>query len=219
MKKISLISILTSLILSGCAVNAMKDLGDGNYRTVVRDSSVPVAKSKAMTNARNTCASQSKLPVYLAEDSPYDNVGGAYDITFTCKDEATLRAEEQKAEEAERKRKIDLAKEYPYTAVLACEFQGRAISNIAVCFADESNGTELTLRNGNNLRVYKFYEIGSLANQESDGMHIPLRKSFEIKAQNASENYILTLTLINTSTGAQLNKQAAGMWKIVNMRN
>lgn len=219
MKKIPLFSLVTSILLSGCAVNAIKDLGDGSYQTEVRDHTVQIARTKAITNARSTCAAQNKIAVSLAENRPFDNFGGAYEITFICKDEATLRAEELKEQEIERIKKVELAKDFPYTAVISCEFQDRPIKNIAACFADKSNGTELTIRNGNDLRIYKYYEIGRLVNQENNGINIPLRKSFEIKAQNSSENYILTLTLVNTSTGVQLNKQAAGMWKIVNMKN
>lgn len=133
-------------------------------------------------------------------------------------------AEEKKAEEKraaeEKRRKEEFAKKYPYEAILACEIQGRNFGNLAVCFlGSNSNGTELSLRNGDEVRVYKGYELQQLGREQQDGLHIPLQRRFEIKAQNDSKDAILTMTIKNTATGEQLNKQAAGMWKIVYMKN
>lgn len=130
------------------------------------------------------------------------------------------KIQQQRAEEARRKRE-EFARKYPYEAILACEFQGRSVGNLAVCFVGGrgSNGTELSLRNGDSVRVYKGYELQNLGREQPDGLHIPLRERFAIRAQNESKNYILTLTIKSTLTGKVLNKQAAGMWKVVSVRN
>lgn len=133
---------------------------------------------------------------------------------------AERKAEQQRLAE-EKKRREDFAKEYPYEAVLACEFQGRSIGNLAVCFLGGrgSSGTELSLRNGNSVRVYKGYELQSLGREQQDGLRIPLRERFEIKAQNDSKDYVLTLAIKKTATGEVIARQAAGMWKVVNIKN
>jgi len=133
---------------------------------------------------------------------------------------AERKAEQQRLAE-EKKRREDFAKEYPYEAILACEFQGRNIGNIAVCFVGGrgSSGTELSLRNGNSVRVYKGYELQNLGREGQDGLRIPLRERFEIKAQNESKDYVLTLAVRRTATGEVVLKQAAGMYKVVSARN
>ena len=136
--------------------------------------------------------------------------------------DARIKAEKaaaEKAAAAEKQRKIEFAKNYPFVAVLDCQFQGRSIGNLAVCFSDRSNGTELTVANGGDVRVYKLWELQNVGTREDDGVHIPLRRNFSIKAQNASENYILTLRIVDVVTGKVVANQAAGMWKVVSVRN
>lgn len=132
-------------------------------------------------------------------------------------------ASEKKAElqrQAQQKReKEEYAKKFPFTAVLACEFQGRNVGQLAVCFLGSSSGTELALRNGNSVRIYKGYELQNLGREQSDGLNIPLERSYEITAQNDSKDYVLTLTIKDTGTGKVLIRQAAGMYKLVRAKN
>lgn len=133
-------------------------------------------------------------------------------------------AEEKKAAEKraaeEKRRKEEFAKKYPYEAILACEFQSRNMGQLYPCFHDSnSNGTELYLANGEDVNVYKAYDLQRLGREQSDGLHIPLQRKFEIKGQNDSKDFILTMTIKNTATGEVLNKQKAGTWKLVYMKN
>jgi hypothetical protein len=136
--------------------------------------------------------------------------------------DARLKAEKAAADKAaaeEQQRKIDFAKNYPFTAILSCEMNGRNFRNIAACFSDRSGGTELNLTNGSEVNVYKMYQLQSLGREQEDGLHIPLRRNFSIKAQNASEHMILRLKIIDTATGRVVDNQAGGRWKVVAIRN
>lgn len=130
-----------------------------------------------------------------------------------------LKQKENRLKEENRK-KEEFAKDYPFEAILSCGMGGRNIGNVAVCFlGGNSSGTELYLKNGESVQVYKGYELQELGQEQADGLHIPLNRSFTIKAQNDSKSAILTLTIKNTATGQVLNKQAAGMWDVVYMLN
>ena len=136
--------------------------------------------------------------------------------------DARLKAEKAAADKAaaeEQQRKIDFAKNYPFTAILSCEMDGRNFGNIAACFSDRSGGTELNLTNGSEVNVYKIYQLQSLGREQEDGLHIPLRRNFSIKAQNASEHMILRLKILDTATGRVVDNQAAGHWKVVGIKN
>jgi hypothetical protein len=136
--------------------------------------------------------------------------------------DARIKAEKDSADKAaaaEKQRKIEFAKNYPFEAILSCEINGRNFGNLIVCFSDRSNGTELNLTNGSDANVYKSYQIPSLGREQEDGLHIPLKRNFSIKAQNASEHGILRLKIIDTATGRVIDNQAAGRWKVVSIKN
>ena len=136
--------------------------------------------------------------------------------------DARLKAEKAAADKAaaeEKQRKIDFAKNYPFTAILSCEMNGKNFGNLAVCFSDKIGGTELNLTNGSEVNVYKIYQLQSLGREQQDGLHIPLRRNFSIKAQNASDYGILRLQILDSATGRVIENQAAGHWKVVSIRN
>ncbi len=170
--------------------------------------------------------------IKYADDSSYDTIfdylkdrrdAKKNNIT-TVQQKQNRLAEEKKAAEKraaeEKRRKEEFAKKYPYEAILACEFQGRNMGSLYSCFHDSnSNGTELSLTNGDDVNIYKAHDLQRLGREQNDGLHIPLQRKFEIKGQNDSKDFILTLTIKNTATGEVLNKQKAGTWKLVYMKN
>lgn len=127
-------------------------------------------------------------------------------------------------DELERqKRREEYAKEYPFEAVIACGFQGRH-TNIVACFGGGRNspGTEIELRNGGqggDYGLYRAWEIARLGREEPGvGLIIPLRRTFELKAQNADENLTLTVKIRETASGREVFVKSAAQYGVVSVK-
>lgn len=240
MSKIFTTLLLMSALLSGCMPlyqeKGYANEGDYAFAQTIGNSTpqrIAALKSYGIT----TKVAFDKAVTEMRADN-YAQEANWSDILFYLKDKKDAQisgvnvliqrdnriASEKKAElqrQAQQKReKEEYAKKFPFTAVLACEFQGRNIGQLAVCFlGSNSRGTELALRNGSSVRVYKGYELQNLGREQRDGLNIPLERSYEITAQNDSRDYILTLKIKNTATGEVLIRQAAGMYKVVRAKN
>ena len=121
-------------------------------------------------------------------------------------------------EQIERQRRREAyAKEFPYEAVISCEFQGRH-SNLVPCFAGGRNdaSTELEIRNGTNYGMYKSYDLYRLGSEQSgEGLIVPLGNTFEVKAQNASDTLTLTVKIRETATGKNIYTKSAAQYGVV----
>lgn len=134
---------------------------------------------------------------------------------------AAEEARQQKAAAERRKqRQQQRAREYPYEALLACEFQGNH-TNLVACFSGGEYEAETTLEltNGDQYRLYKFYDIDALGTGTRSGIAIDLRDSFTIKAQNSSGDLLLTLTIRKRSTGEVVFQKSAAQYGVISVSN
>lgn len=135
-----------------------------------------------------------------------------------ARQKATREAAETSAA-AERRRREEYAREYPFIAVLTCGMPGHI--NIMACFAGGSRGvdTELKLRNGDNSGMYKVYNLQQAGQERRDGFYIDLRRNFDLRAQNADGTLILGLKIIDRVTGNVLHQDQASRFDVVSARN
>ena len=131
------------------------------------------------------------------------------------------RAEEERRqkEQAERARqeRESSAREFPYYAVVTCGFQGNH-TNILACFAGRV-GTEIELRNGNQYGLYKAHEIRNLGQESHQGFKINLRRNFELKAQNSSENLVLGVVIRDVKTDQIVFQKQVSRFGVISIKN
>lgn len=89
--------------LSGCAVNSVRDVGNGEFVAQVRDVNYRVAYEKAHQSAKNHCNSRGGGIKLLDAEQPYDNVGAAYYLHFQCFNWEAYAQQEKQKKEAERR--------------------------------------------------------------------------------------------------------------------
>ena len=137
--------------------------------------------------------------------------------------ERDIRVAEEKIrrekEEADRQRQKEaFAKEFPYEAIISCDFQGTH-TNLVSCFAGDV-GTELEIRNGSNYRMYKSFDLYQLGHERPrEGLVLPLSSNFQIKAQNSNENLVLTIKIRETATGKLTFNKSASKYQVINVKN
>jgi hypothetical protein len=110
------------------------------------------------------------------------------------------------------------AAEYPYIGLLSCSISDQK-TNVQACLSNSGVETEVELRNGNEYRMYKIYDINQIGNWDGSDMQIDLRKNFEIKAQNANKNLILNLVVKDRSSGKILFQKSAAMFGVITVKN
>jgi len=110
------------------------------------------------------------------------------------------------------------AAEYPYIGLLSCSIRDQKL-NIQACLSNSGIGTEVELRNGNEYRMYKIYDIEQIGNWDGSDMRIDLRKNFELKAQNADETLILNLVVKDRASGKILFQKSAARFGVINVKN
>tara|TARA_B110000503_G_C7134031_1_gene408049 strand:+ start:233 stop:2050 length:1818 start_codon:yes stop_codon:yes gene_type:complete len=133
---------------------------------------------------------------------------------------ARLKEEKSRADIArkeEQKRLEEFAREYPYTAKLSCGMGSGDHINIVACFAESKYGapTELEIRNGQDNRMFKPYNVSQAGSENSSGLVINLRSRFGIKAQNSSDILVLSLVIIDNATGKRIYTQSAAQYDVV----
>ncbi len=135
--------------------------------------------------------------------------------------ERDIRIAEEKVrrekEELERQRQKEaFAREFPYEAIMSCDYQGTH-TNLVSCFAGDV-GTELEIRNGGNYRMYKSFELYQLGHERPrEGLVIPLGSNFEIKAQNSNDTLTLTLKIRETATGKFIFTKSAAKYGVISV--
>lgn len=130
--------------------------------------------------------------------------------------------EEREAERRsieQRKAREEYIKKYPYTAVVSCTLGGSAPITVSACFMNRHTQTELEVKNGSDYRMYTAIDLLSAGTVTEDGLEIPLQKSFQIKAQNAGENMLLTVKVINNRSGSVEFKKSASKYGVVLVTN
>jgi TPR repeat protein len=109
-------------------------------------------------------------------------------------------------QEAAEKASAEFAKEYPYEAVISCDFSGGHTMTIT-CFTGGGTNyrsrpptTELEVQNGQDYKMYKAQDVMRAGKENAEGLIIPLRQNYKITAQNASDFALLTVKIRDTKT-------------------
>lgn len=162
----------------------------------------------------------SDLISYLRDKAEAAGKPGATAVTVR---EARQKAAKEAAEAqaaSDRRQREDLAKQFPYIAVLTCGMQQHL--NILGCFAGGGRSgveTELKLRNGDKMTLYKVYNLREAGQERSDGFYIDLRSRFDLQAQNSDDTLILGLKIIDRVSGKVIHNDQAARFGVVGARN
>ena len=108
---------------------------------------------------------------------------------------------------------------YPYEAEISCLAMGQSPTYLQLCFTDSGSGTELEVRNGQEYGMYTAFTLPQAGLFTDTGLIIKLRTRFSISAQNASNNSILNIKIINKGTGDALYQKSAGQYRTLNISN
>lgn len=141
---------------------------------------------------------------------------------ITVTEEKSLRlaraaAEVAKAEEDRRKARLDYLREYPFEAVFSCAL-GNTRLVLHACFISSRGSlqTDLELRNGDQYGRYRIHHLERLGREERGvGFVIPLRSKFDLKVQNASDEFFLNLKIRETASGKVLYERSAGKFGVI----
>lgn len=141
-------------------------------------------------------------------------------------DEEVIKVKQENAAvEAEKKRvatETERAKQYPLIAKLSCGMGGvkNQHINIYACFTDRGSDTQIRLRNGSgSLGIFNAHNFMQLGREYRDGYYIDLNSSFEITAQNASDNMILQLQILDRLSRKVLYDNSATQWQVLKVKN
>lgn len=134
---------------------------------------------------------------------------------------AAKQAKEAKDEEERRARLEAMYAEYPFEAVLSCGMGGaNQHLNIYACFAKSSYGTdtELKIKNGHDVQMYKVYNLGDAGVERRDGFHINLKNSSGLIAQNSSNQLVLSLKVYDRRAGKLIYNDAASHYQVLSFK-
>lgn len=196
----------SSIDASGDQVKALAGLG------VSSKSQFDQAVAEMKSSKYGTGNSAGEVLAYLNDKRAAPKGQTALSVKQDRERQARAAEEQQKAEE--RKRQADHAREFPYTATLSCGMGGRHM-NLVACFSGEHTKTQLELRNGSQYKMYQAWEVGQAGRNTSEGVVIPLRANFALKAQNIHETLLLSLKVQETATGRTLYEKSAGRFGVV----
>jgi hypothetical protein len=124
------------------------------------------------------------------------------------------------SQEAEARRRLEqqaFDSEFPYEAVISCGAQQRHLA-ILPCFAGGSAGvnTQLELRTPDQYGLYQATDLYRLGREiPGEGFKIPLKRPFSLRAQNADENLLLTITIIEKASGRVLFIKSAAQFETI----
>jgi hypothetical protein len=123
-------------------------------------------------------------------------------------------------EQAAKKELAQKARDFPYVATLSCGMGGRHM-NIFACFSGGSSGvdTELKITNGSITRVFKVYNLGQAGTSSGEGLHIDLRETFELFAQNSNSTLVLGLKIVDRLSGKVVYQSEAGTFGVLRVKN
>lgn len=123
-----------------------------------------------------------------------------------------IAAQDRAVAEAQRQQQI--AREFPYIAVLTCGLPDHI--NIIACFSGSQGvDTEIKLTNGSSVQIYKVYNLMEAGQERKDGFYIDLRRNFSIRVQNADDTLILGLKIIDRITGRILREDKAAKFRVI----
>lgn len=106
-------------------------------------------------------------------------------------------------------------REFPYVAVLTCGMPGMEHLNIYPCFSSGPSLSVLSIRNGGEVTTYNAINLSEAGEIQLDGLHVNLRSSFAISAQNGDDTLVLGLKIIERSTGRVIHHSYATKYRHV----
>lgn len=232
--------ILSALFATACVTNYAKEgyTSQADYQLAQQwekqrptQQGLDILKSKGISSKAQFDVAMSEMHASNYPTSEYKSEGMALldylsdkqfaennNISITAarkKRTAQQQAEQARKEADEVKQKQQYAKEFPYILVISCGMAGRNINAFA-CFTNHGNiTTELEVQNGSEYNMYKIHDISRAGNNTNDGLIIPLRNRFNVKAQNANDKLVLTFTVYDSATMREVYKKSAGMYGVV----
>jgi len=157
---------------------------------------------------------------YLQDRATAANKSGATAITVRDERARAQRAESERIAQAEKRREMEFAKEFPYTATINCGMNGRHINIMACMSGSGSIKSQLELTNGSEYKMYQAWDVAQQAGREtSEGVVIPLRSDFKIKIQNVTDTLILTVKVVNNATGKVAFTESAAKYGVIRVGN
>lgn len=173
----------------------------------------------AMRSSGYADASDPKLLLGFLRDSQAGKQEGktAVAIRAERQQKETREAERRAAEQ--KKAREEYAKRFPFTAVISCSLGESSLVTLTACFFNRHTQTELEVKNGADYRMYTPRDLFEAGHVTERGLEIPLQKSFLIKAQNAGENILLTVTVIDNRSGSVAFKKSASQYGVVRVQN
>ncbi|OJY41095.1 MAG: hypothetical protein BGP08_04605 [Rhizobiales bacterium 64-17] len=107
-----------------------------------------------------------------------------------------------------------------YVAYIQCGMRGQHLS-IMPCFIGSSRDswTSIEIRNGDNYQMYKGPDVTALGRETRDGVKLDLKIRFSIRMQNASDRMLLTLKVVDPSTGNVLFTKSADTYGVIGLNN
>jgi hypothetical protein len=173
----------------------------------------------AMRSSGYADANNPKLLLgFLRDNQAGKNEGKTAVAIRAERQQKETREAEQRAVE-QKKAREEYAKKFPFTAVISCSLGESSLIPLNACFFNRYTQTELEVKNGADYRMYTPRDLSSAGQVTDRGLEIPLQKSFSIKAQNAGENVLLTVTVIDNRSGSVAFKKSASQYGVVRAQN
>ncbi|MBM3626343.1 MAG: hypothetical protein FJX21_00845 [Alphaproteobacteria bacterium] len=132
--------------------------------------------------------------------------------------EAAERRAAAEAEAARREQEKRRAVEFPFVAEFTCSVAQQRTS-LQACLYSGSIQTEVEIRNGGDHRVFKIHDVAQMGAWNGSALVVDLRRSFEIKAQNADETFVLGLVVRDRASGAVRYQREAGRFGALRVGN
>lgn len=199
-------------------VNAQQYKQLGEYR-ITDKAGLDAAVREMQASRYATGSDVGDVLSYLKDKAEAAGRSGATAVSVRDGRQKAAREAAEANAAAERRRREDQAREFPFIAVLTCGMPGHI--NIMACFAGGSRGvdTELKLRNGSSSAMYKVYNLQQAGQERRDGFYIDLRRNFDLRAQNADDTLILSLKIIDRVSGRVVHEDQASRFEVVSARN
>jgi hypothetical protein len=199
-------------------VNAQQYKQLGEYR-ITDKAGLDAAVREMQASRYATGSDVGDVLSYLKDKAEAAGKSGATAVSVRDGRQKAAREAAEASAAAERRRREDQAREFPFIAVLTCGMPGHI--NIMACFAGGSRGvdTELKLRNGSSSAMYKVYNLQQAGQERRDGFYIDLRRNFDLRAQNADDTLILSLKIIDRVSGRVVHEDQASRFEVVSARN
>jgi hypothetical protein len=199
-------------------VNAQQFKQLGEYR-IANKAALDAAVRDMQTTRYSNSTDVADVLSFLKDKAEAAGKAGATAVSVRDARQKAARDASAAEAAAEQRRREAYAKDFPYIAVLTCGMPGHI--NIMACFAGGSRGvdTELKLRNGSSSAMYKVYNLQQAGQERRDGFYIDLRRTFDLRAQNADDTLILSLKIIDRVSGRVVHEDQASRFEVVSARN